>query len=190
VPTSQGISDLAVAVRFSDDSVMHGRYVYATYGSHDGGQSWKITEQFERPDSKAEISSSVDTGVVRVSSDVKNGIEVRTASSKTKTSFPKELPRRGSIAAADFVDQMNGWIVYQAPTCHKFQKPESFTHPTYPSRASLGPGTEGEKPTRQGLTCIEGATWNDLLTTTDGGNTLRVITPGPSSESLDSQDGH
>jgi len=159
-------SVLAVKVRFSDDSVLRGRYVNTIYDTHDGGNSWHLSEQHERTDSKTELSSITDSGFVHITSDSKLGIEVRTATRKTIAPSPSGLPRRGSVAASDFVDETNGWLVYQTLRCDRREKQGSEKNNFF----ELGKVQTGSR-------CVQGTIRNDLVSTTGGGNTFRVITP-------------
>jgi photosystem II stability/assembly factor-like uncharacterized protein len=190
IPAVRTPSDLDVSVGFSDDTAVRDRYVYATYASQDGGNSWRVTEQHDRADSKTELISHVGTDIVHVSSDVKHGTEIETGSTTTRAQFPQDVPRRGSIAAVDFVDQTNGWLVYEAIGCYKFRIPDGLAHPAYPSTKPSEQGAKEGTTGQQMATCVDGATRNDLLTTNDGGKTFQVITPGPRRQFLDAHTLH
>ena len=110
---------------------------------------------------------------MHITSDSKQGIEVRTATSKTIAPFPSGLPRRGSVAASDFMDKTNGWLVYQTVRCDRLEK-QGFEKNNF-----FEPGK-----VQTGSRCVEGTVRNDLISTTDGGNTFRVITPGTSDHAV------
>jgi photosystem II stability/assembly factor-like uncharacterized protein len=157
-PKFQNPNSASLMVTFEDDSVSEGRSVNSTYVTPDGGKSWQAKEAYEQtgPYPKTGIASQVDTHTVRVFSNARSGLQVRTEGGTINSSYPAGLPPRGSIAGADFVDDSNGWLIYQADKCTKFRNP-----------ATDGPGME----------CVEVGHQNDLLATTDGGKTFRIITP-------------
>jgi photosystem II stability/assembly factor-like uncharacterized protein len=157
-PRFQNPNSAAVAVTFADDSGIRGRYVNSTYVTHDGGTSWEPTEAYEQagPYPKRGLVSHVGTNGVRVFSDSRHGMQVHEANQTIASSYPSGLPPRGSIAAADFVDNSNGWLVYHADKCARERNPNAD-----------GPG----------LPCMEVVQQNDLIATSDGGKSFRVITP-------------
>jgi photosystem II stability/assembly factor-like uncharacterized protein len=161
VPRFQSPNSAALAITFLDQQAQDGRVVNTTYVTEDGGNSWRLTESYEQagPYPKAGITSSLNTQAIRVFSDPQHGIQVRMAGNITNSSYPKGLPTRGFITSAQFVDDSNGWFVYQAYTCNKFRNPSAD-----------GPG----------LPCLDGVRQNDLLTTADGGKSFKVMTlPAP-----------
>jgi hypothetical protein len=158
VPNFQTPNIGALAVTFIDDNVSAGRYVNSGYATYDGGNSWQITDSYEesRPYPKTGLASSLDTHIIRVFSDPQRGVQIRSGSSVINSPYPKELSASGLIAGAKFIDDSNGWFTYRTYKCNKFR-----------STSADGPG----------LPCLDGVQRNDLLATTDGGKTFRVITP-------------
>jgi hypothetical protein len=164
-PRFQNQSDAVMAATYVDDTAEEGREVNSTYASHDGGNSWQAVEAFEEADPypKTGFVSIIAMHALRVFSDTMQGIQIRTPTTTTNShysSFPKELPLRGFVTGADFADDSNGWLLYQAYGCSKFRSP-----------ATDGPG----------LPCVDGVRHADLLTTTDGGKSFSLISPPASS---------
>jgi hypothetical protein len=163
-PRFQNPSQAAMAVTYVEYNAGEGREVNSTYVTHDSGNTWQVTEAYEQagPYPKTGFVSIAAMHAIRVFSDAIQGVQIRTlagATNSSYSSFPKELPLRGFVTAADFADDSNGWLLYQAYACNKFRSP-----------ATDGPG----------LPCVNGVRQADLLTTTDGGKTFRVITPSAS----------
>jgi photosystem II stability/assembly factor-like uncharacterized protein len=163
IPRFQDPKKAVLTATFVDDDVVLGRSVHSTYVTYDGGDSWQDSESYEQtgPYSRTAVVSSFEMHAIRVFSNAKYGIQIQTGGVTANSIYPKEVPPRGSIAATDFADDLNGWLVYQAPQCYKYR-----------NRAADGPG----------LPCKEGVLRNDLLATTDGGRTFKVITPSGSSQ--------
>jgi len=120
----------------------------ATYITHDGGESWQISEVNEGWGP----SSVVDMHVIRVFSSPKKGLIVR-ASGHDKISAPTGV-FRPNVVKIDFADDSNGWILHASRGC--------------------APGAP-----RPCTKVTDQADEIELLSTTDGGSTLKVITPHP-----------
>lgn len=157
-PKFQTPNDAAMNVTFSDDTISQGRYVNSTYVTHDGGDSWQVAEAFEQsePYPRTGIASISDMHVVRVFSTALRGVQVRSDVGAINSSYPKEFSGRGLIVGANFVDNLNGWLLYNTTSCAKRRNP-----------ATDGPG----------LPCLKIIQKNELLATMDGGKTFTVITP-------------
>jgi len=165
VPRFQSPTSAILTATFVEQHVQESRFVNTTYVTEDGGSSWRLTESYEQtgPYPKTGLVSSLNMHSIRVFSDPQHGIQIRTASGTMNSQYPKGLPSRGYIAGSAFVDDSNGWLTYQAYTCNKFRNPSAD-----------GPG----------LPCLDGVRRNDLLATTDGGKTFKVMTlPEPSGSS-------
>jgi hypothetical protein len=164
-PRFQNQTDAVMAVIYVDDTAEEGREFNTTYVSHDGGNSWQVVEAFEEADPypKTGLVSIIAMHALRVFSNAMEGIQIRTPTATTNSpysSFPKDLPLRGFVTGADFADDSNGWLLYQAYGCRKFRNPTTD-----------GPG----------LPCVDGVRQSDLLATADGGRSFSLISPPVSS---------
>lgn len=155
IPRFRSLADGVVAITFADDTNADGRYVNTSYVTHDGGNSWQAIDVFEKNDpypGNNGSSCEVDMDVVRVFSDQEHGMRIRTAAGAIEPPYPEELPPRGLTGLIDFVDLRHGWLQYGSMRCVKFPEPGV-------------------------LRCQEVATSTDLLSTSDGGRTFKVISP-------------
>jgi hypothetical protein len=150
-----------LSVAFIDDSSPEPHRIQSTLITRDGGSSWQISEEYEQKDleAKSPLVSLYNMKSTRVFSSPRSGIKVQYGVTTASSPFPKELPPRGAIVSSGFTDEMNGWLIYQGHRCNKFR-----------NRATDGPG----------LPCLDGVLQSDLLSTSDGGKTFQVITPGSS----------
>ena len=128
------------------------------------GILWQVVEAYEQSDPypKTGFVSIIAMHALRVFSNTIQGIQIRTPTATTDSpysSFPEELPLRGFVTGADFADDSNGWLLYQAYGCSKFRSPAT------------------DEP---GLPCVDGVRQGkDLLHNYRRGKTFRVISKPP-----------
>jgi photosystem II stability/assembly factor-like uncharacterized protein len=160
VPGFQSPNSAVLAVTFVEERVLESRFVHCTYVTQNGGSSWQLTEAYEqtRPYPKTALISSRNMQAIRVFSGPQHGIQIRTSGNIRNSSYPKGLPAQGFITNSQFADDSNGWLIYQAYVCNKFRDP------------GMGTGAPA-------LPCVDGVRRSQLLSTNDGGQTFRVITP-------------
>ena len=181
-------TDALLDATFSDrGSNLEWREVDCTYLTHDGGESWQATEDCARPSENPPIGITlhVDLQSLRVLSDAELGLQIRSEGGTISPSYPANLPRGGIIAAAQFVDDFNGWLIYVSKHSQPCTKPPDLvaegarrTPPGTSLQQFLQRGQPRDPaPDKPGAPCMEMALQYDLLYTTDGGKTLTVITP-------------
>jgi photosystem II stability/assembly factor-like uncharacterized protein len=117
VPKFQGTNNGVLVATFTEE--LKGTYsqVNCTYVTHDGGRSWQNAEAFEQasPFSKTGMPTSLDGHAIRVfNSKARDQVQIRNDSRTFNSPFPKGLVSGGGISASNFVDDMNGWLVYSA----------------------------------------------------------------------------
>jgi photosystem II stability/assembly factor-like uncharacterized protein len=164
VPKFSTPNEGILAVVFVEHHADKNRHLECTYATVNGGVSWRNTECFSQspPFVNGALTSVHNTGVTRVYSDAQHGIQIRSAGAIRNVPYPTSLPAHGLIMGSKFVDGQHGWLRYQVYACNKFQDP---------TKELSGPP------------CVDGVQHNELLTTTDGGATLRTVTVPKSPQS-------
>jgi len=147
-PRFQNPVEGAMFVTFQDESSQDGRFVSVAYVTRNGGNSWEPAHVFEPEDSPRGNTFITGVSIIRVFSDIEHGMEIRSELGTFTPPYPPELPPRG-LASADFADASHGWFLHGSHKCLK-----------------IG-----------GLKCEELVWIANLLSTSDGGRTLKVITP-------------
>jgi hypothetical protein len=159
VPRFQNANNGTMTAILTDSSSAKWRRVHVTYVTHDGGKTWQNTEAFEPPDLYSEIgiASQTANGVTWIfQSRSRDQIQIRRGSSIINSPYPAGLPPQGAISYGRFVDDLNGCLVHSTSICGKDR---NYT--------TDGPGPD----------CLVPIVRSDLLATTDGGKTFKVITP-------------
>jgi photosystem II stability/assembly factor-like uncharacterized protein len=123
----------------------------ATYVSHDGGDSWELTEL----NPGWGPASVVDFHVIQVLSDGQHRMAVRSAGHLRTVTPPPALGVRANTIKVDFADDSHGWVL-------------SVSHGCAPGAPT---------PCKQ---LVNQTAQVELLSTADGGSTFRLITPRPS----------
>ena len=148
-----------VVLRIQFSRAADPQYRYFTCATSDGGRNWRISPL----DSKRSQPSIVGSHIVwfTPAAGTRN-VSIQGEGDAAPSSVPAFLWPGGS-AIGSFVDDTNGWIVYSArPTAtNAAASATSQSDPLAAMSSLLGLG-QGEK---------------ELLATTDGGKTFRVITP-------------
>jgi photosystem II stability/assembly factor-like uncharacterized protein len=158
VPRFQDKNNGIVRASLTDDTTLEGRTFNVTYVTHDAGRTWQITEVIELTDLpyvESGIWSMLDGHEIRVlANNETDRIQIRDGANTISSPYPSGLAPGGSVEAVSFADGLNGWLIYSVKTCTKFR--------------NAGPA---------GWSCDIVGTHIDLLATTDGGKTFKVISP-------------
>lgn len=127
-----------------------------TYVTQDGGHSWQLNDVWKPPTSTAFVSSSiVGLHVIRLFEGA-GAVTIRNGTSEIVPSLPARLTPNSYIGPIDFVDDFDGWAIFGTNGCARWRNAETY-------------GPSGP--------CMQPSHEDDLLSTTDGGKTFKIITP-------------